>query len=187
MPWSSADIKALQKIEGSDQYSSTRKLIQDLDEVLISFEAAEREKIIAARDLSLLVHIEQQDRPDGQPYVNHPLKVALNVARKFGFTSSDAIAASLLHDSVEDQPDRLLELLQGVPSGMKNIEQEALRLIGEYSGAKVSDMVARLTNPDFKEMVVQARQAGDPRTTEGLTIEFYKAHFLEIMEKDLLS
>jgi len=178
------DPDALQAIARSDRYADTRELIRELDLVLEVLGEADRAEVCAARDLSLSAHFKQKNRPDGQPYVNHPLQVTLNVARKFNLFTCDALIAALLHDSVEDQPDRIVSLLGGSPDEVGNNESEAFRLIGEQFGGRVSEIVGRLTNPNFNEMVNQSQMEGDSRSDDELFIEFYKEHFLEIMDKD---
>ena len=41
-------------------------------------------------------------RTQGNPYIDHPIAVALMVRDTFGFTDAETIAAALLHDTVED-------------------------------------------------------------------------------------
>jgi len=45
-----------------------------------------------------------QQRDEGAPYIEHPLRVALIVAREMGRREPDLLAAALLHDVVEDSP-----------------------------------------------------------------------------------
>jgi (p)ppGpp synthase/HD superfamily hydrolase len=99
-------------------------------------------------------------------------------------TNGESLKAALLHDSVEDQPDVLIQLLGGNVSGGVNLQDEALRLIGERFGKRVSEMVAHLTNPDYREMALQAQMSGDPRGELELKSLLYKQHILDILERD---
>ncbi len=47
---------------------------------------------------------EGQTRSDGSPYINHPLRVTLNLTYAGGFDNdiNDVYAAAMLHDTVED-------------------------------------------------------------------------------------
>jgi hypothetical protein len=99
-------------------------------------------------------------------------------------TNGDALKAALLHAAVEHQPDTTIKFLGGAVSGGDNLQDEALRLIGERFGNRVSQMVAHLTNPDYREMALQAQLCGDPRGESELKRLFYKEHFLDILERD---
>lgn len=63
-----------------------------------------REKInevYEAYDIAEKIHRDQPPRETGEPYITHPLNVALNVLR-MGVYDSDTISAALLHDTIED-------------------------------------------------------------------------------------
>ncbi len=60
------------------------------------------EKIRAAYDLAVRVH-DGQFRQSGEPYVTHPISVAVSVV-ELGL-DTDAVCAALLHDTLEDCPD----------------------------------------------------------------------------------
>ncbi|MBI5877178.1 MAG: HD domain-containing protein [Chloroflexi bacterium] len=47
-----------------------------------------------------------QLRDEGAPFIEHPLRVALIVARELGRSDADLLAAALLHDVVEDSSVR---------------------------------------------------------------------------------
>ena len=170
----------------SERYTRTRDLLARLDSALDQLDlcAASRREIGAARDLSLCVHFNQPDRSDGQPYINHPVEVALTLITKFGFAKPEAIIAALLHDTIEDQAHRLVELLSGVVTPEAAAGEEALRLLRMRFGERVAEMVSRLTNPDFHAISLEAQLSGDPRTSTELTCHYYKEHFLEILEQD---
>ena len=52
-----------------------------------------------------------KNRASGIPYYTHPLKVALSLMKEFSFSDNVTIAASLLHDTVEDNDEITLEII----------------------------------------------------------------------------
>ncbi|MFH1052481.1 MAG: HD domain-containing protein [bacterium] len=51
-------------------------------------------------------------RKSGEPYYTHPLKVAISLLREFSVRDTASIAASLLHDTVEDVEGITIELIE---------------------------------------------------------------------------
>ena len=92
-----------------------------------------------------------QIRPDGRgtPYIVHPLEVATRAARWWPAIPTDAVAAALLHDTVEDQGAALIECAARDGSAVSD-PVEALR--GAF-GDVVATLVAALTS---------SKQAGTP-------------------------
>ena len=87
-----------------------------------------------------------------------------------------------MHDTVEDQAAGLIRALGGQPSA--DIRTQALSCIKNSFGARVSDVVALLTNPDFDEQAALAKSKGDPRDTSVIKQDLYKSHFLAILAED---
>ena len=87
-----------------EQYS---KITRDVDHfrglVWEKFDSDNREYIQSALLQMLELHKDQKDRPDGMPYVSHPLEVSKAIVQDFGVTDKDLVEAALLHDAVEDQ------------------------------------------------------------------------------------
>lgn len=73
--------------------------IEKLLSKLTYFNNEEKEKIIKAYNLASMVHNEQY-RKSGEPYITHPLSVAYILS--YFKVDSDTIAASLLHDVIEE-------------------------------------------------------------------------------------
>jgi (p)ppGpp synthase/HD superfamily hydrolase len=144
----------------------------------------ERTEVLAARELSIRAHYTQADRLDGQPYINHPLAVAITLMQTLGVRGPDSVKAALLHDCVEDQAVGVIRLLRGSITGHTEVRYEALRLIQWAFGRRVGEIVDRLTNPDFHELAIQAQLTGDARTVQQLTHHFYKEHVVSLVEKD---
>ena len=59
------------------------------------------DEVYEAYDIAEKIHRHQPPRETGEPYISHPLNVALNVLR-MGVYDPDTISAALLHDTVED-------------------------------------------------------------------------------------
>jgi (p)ppGpp synthase/HD superfamily hydrolase len=55
------------------------------------------------------LHLEQAPRPDGTPYIEHPLAVASQILEAMAHKDPDVVVAALLHDAVEDQTARLAQ------------------------------------------------------------------------------
>ena len=69
------------------------------------FDAATLKKIEDAYKFAAAYHREQRRR-SGEPYINHPVEVALILARDLRM-DEDSICSALLHDTVEDTPATL--------------------------------------------------------------------------------
>lgn len=85
------------------------------------------------------------------PYIVHPIRNALRVARfTEGHLSTrmihDLVIDSLLHDTVEDASDRVAQFYS--PGDAPEPDQSrALGLIAHHFGVDVADTVSRVTNP----------------------------------------
>jgi len=66
-----------------------------------SFPSSEKERISKALLVSKREH-EGQTRHSGEPYVIHPIRVALIFLEELGVKDADSVCALLLHDVVED-------------------------------------------------------------------------------------
>ena len=88
------------------------------------------------------------------PYVTHPIRNALRVLRLCSASMSAAeclhlASASLLHDTVEDAPRRVMSFYRECDIGLPEarVRECAHTLIGEVFGSRVQDTVWRVTNP----------------------------------------
>lgn len=85
----------------SDQ-NFVAKFLQDLPRVWGSF--ADHEALVRqACAIALHAHTGQVRKYSGEPYIGHPLAVALHLAKRFG--DPTLILAAILHDAVEDSTD----------------------------------------------------------------------------------
>lgn len=117
------------------------------------------------------VHLEQKPRPDGEPYLGHVFRVAERIALEYGSTSVEVILAAILHDTVEDQPEALINMLDvSTLSTTRSQREHALKCIAHAFGDEVSSLVGSLTNP-----------SGEYSTTEEKNAA-YVAHIAEIIQ-----
>lgn len=77
----------------------------------------------------------EQKRRSGEPYINHPVEVALILANDLRM-DADVVSAALLHDTVEDTPAT---------------KEQLIELFGE-TVADLVDGVTKLTNIDVNSM-----------------------------------
>ena len=165
-----------------DPYQRTRLLLGKLSGFISRpvFTAPVQGQILAARDLMLQAHFAQAPRPEGQPYINHPLEVALAVATDLGCERSEVVIAALLHDVVEDQAALAVSLLGGEATAEPR--RAALDALGRRFGERVAELVARLTNPDFARLAAAGTVSGE--TIAAAKNRLYKEHVLDIYAGD---
>jgi len=117
------------------------------------------ENVIEALSLAAFAHDGAQrkeprhgsEHPD--PYIIHPLRNALRIQRWYAGWHSpllpEMVCSALLHDTVEDAADRVIEfygdtfLLHGTTP-----REVALNALSRQFGNTISSTVMRLTNPD---------------------------------------
>jgi len=131
-----------------------------------------RGKIEKAINLAIEIHKDQKPRPDG-PYVNHILRVANRIIEEYGIKDPELVMAALLHDSVEDQANKLASLLPNDLT-MESDRAAALLFIRNEFGERVEKIVFKLSNPE--------------REPEGSSAEerniIYKEHVKEAIEDE---
>lgn len=77
------------------------------------------------------------------PYIVHPLRNVLRLVR-LGCADTDVLAATALHDTVEDQPENVVKVLGAAHDPSTD---NALMLIGRHVGDETARLVAAVTNP----------------------------------------
>jgi (p)ppGpp synthase/HD superfamily hydrolase len=97
------------------------------------------ERAKAERALTLAADLHHDDRRQDEPFLNHPLRVALRIICHYHVLDADVICAALLHDTVEDHADRLST--DGRPG--------ALQVLADQFGPRVAALVAAVTNPTY--------------------------------------
>jgi len=98
---------------------------------------ADREK--ADKALHLAGHLHERDERQREPYINHPLRVALRIICHYAVRDADITCAALLHDAVEDHADDLAA--NGRPG--------AFGVLAAEFGARVAGLVEAVTNPVY--------------------------------------
>ena len=123
----------------------------------ISFATADVNRIFDALELMVKLHGKQKARPDGTPYIEHPLAVASQVLEAMANKDPDVVVAALLHDAVEDQADQLMHHVSVSPAREgEEKTQLALDAIEERTqSARVRRLISGLTNPDFDTLLEQ--------------------------------
>jgi len=106
---------------------------------IASFPAADRLRIERALEAAGRLHA--GDRRQREPYANHLLRVATRIIVYYQVRDADVICAALLHDAVEDHASDL------VPGGG---QRDALDTVAARFGERVADLVAAVTNPEFR-------------------------------------
>lgn len=142
--------------------NSFKALIED------KFKGDDLFKINKALDLMLEIHLPQNDRSDGNPYVKHPLEVAEKVINISDKLTPDLVVSALLHDSVEDMPEVLFakranrkfpdrnfkfKISEDIKKNYFSIFKDwAFREIDSSFGPKVLYYIQNLTNHDFDSL-----------------------------------
>jgi hypothetical protein len=106
---------------------------------LVRFRPADQDRVEQALTLASQLHV--ADRRQSEPYLNHPLRVAIRVISHYRAGDPDLACAALLHDAVEDHAD---ELAPGCG------QPEALAALAAQFGDRVADVVAAVTNPAWQ-------------------------------------
>lgn len=163
--------------EANPDHDSSEKL-RVFQEQISHFSTDEKTNILRALDLTRQAH-ESQKRPDG-PYWEHPLRVAGAVLAVSG--NANLVTASLLHDIVEDQSVRLLEILSLPLDPKVSPEEQAVKAILNLFGARVAQLVSSLTNPDFGTILNE--QGVDKKSPEydEKYISLYVQHVKDIVQ-----
>ena len=154
--------EALQRLDAHPKYEATRALLKDFGALVDTSKLSEVEAIEEALKLSIVLHIDQADRPDGTQYIEHPLSVAVMLLKYSVAPTQEELVSALLHDSVEDQEAKLVSLVgAGVTDGSSALEK--------LFGAKVADTVSLLTHTgkDYAEEVKKVFT-----TEESLRVKF---------------
>lgn len=118
------------------------------------FSEDDQKEIYDALMLMFTLHIYQEDRRDGALYASHPLSVSMKILDMSFPPDKDLVIAALLHDSVEDQSDKLSSLLEDKTEELTEGQRASLFIKKKY-GQRVKDIVESLSNPDFDSMLAK--------------------------------
>lgn len=122
-----------------------------------AFAPADGARILAALELMVELHLEQAPRPDGTPYIEHPLAVTSQVLEAMADIDPEVVVAALLHDAVEDRSARLAQQVRERPARVGKAAAELARdaIEERTQSARVRSLISGLTNPDFDMLVEQ--------------------------------
>ncbi|OZF45390.1 HD domain-containing protein [Rhodococcus sp. 14-1411-2a] len=137
-------------------YRATK--LKDMDSAALVFaimheidaDRAARTQLGNALELATAAHLSQKRFGRAaypvDPYIVHPLRNVLRLIR-LGCTDTDVLAATALHDTVEDQQREIVSILDESRLSDESDQQAALDLITEHFNAETSRLVAAVTNP----------------------------------------
>jgi hypothetical protein len=104
---------------------------------IAAFRAADRGRVMDA--LALASRLHAADRRQREPYVNHLLRVTIRIISRYRVADPDVACAALLHDAVEGHAADI------APAG----RQAALEVLAGRFSARIADLVAAVTNPEW--------------------------------------
>lgn len=131
------------------------------------------ERLLDAFDLADFAHSGQtRATATGRtPYLLHPLRVFFRL-QSWGVTDKVTLIAALLHDVVEDAPEKVIEHLGYTPQS-DDIRHEALMAISLHFGPSVATVLDGLTNRPGIPYVDHVTDAvTDPRVLAGKLADF---------------
>lgn len=144
---------------------------------------------------------EDQVQPDGKPYIEHPVEVAEVVIDKFKIYDKNLVIAALLHDSLEDQSERLfasyveknnffidtyniLNLQSFVNKFSEEIREVAFLEIKDNFGSPIAEKVRRLSKPDFGLLIDSYDGDISPEKKQTIKNKMYKDYFQSLLDLD---
>lgn len=92
--------------------------------------------------------LHQYDARSTEPYINHPLRVALRVIVHYGQHDTNLVNACLFHDCVEDHARELAPDLPPVTEELL-VREAAKGMLALLSNEQVADLVSEVTNPIY--------------------------------------
>jgi len=164
----------------------TREIVCQFESLVRSLVPApsEQDRILDALAAMICIHQSQKARPDGTPYVSHPLEVALFVLQRFGQSDPDLLIAGLLHDSVEDRADKLVAPCLAVNLSAQELRQPALRALEHRFGKRVANLVGLLATRHSDRPSGSHPSHLHSADQEAEKNRIYLAHFQSLWEGD---
>lgn len=138
-----------------------------------------KELYIKAIEYASLLHAGQtrMARPGSSrtPYIEHPLRNTIR-AYRWGVRDSDVLSATVLHDVVEDQINKITGY--SVSTTDQSVQQRTLALgvLAEEFSPEVSDIVRSVTNP-----IEQVPKNLSPQERADYKIKCYKDHLISVL------
>jgi (p)ppGpp synthase/HD superfamily hydrolase len=154
-------------ISGTHSTAYLQQVSTFQEQLHTAFPPTDTARILEALELMVELHIDQAPRPDGTPYIEHPLAIASQVLEAMAQKDADLVVAALLHDAVEDQMAKLAQKVtqRQVREG-ETEEQLALDAIEWLThSSRVRRIISGLNNPDFDVML--EKKGVKKRTDDG--------------------
>jgi len=165
----------------TEQFKETTEILNNFSKKVIEkFSSEDQNKIYDALMLMYTMHIYQEDRTDGTPYLIHTLGVAKKVLEMSTNPDKDLVISALLHDSVEDQSDKMSSLSKDKDIG--NETETSLKVLEEIYGKKVSETISQLSNPDFNSILEKEGVTKDDPNYQKEKNKLYAEHVKEAIE-----
>jgi len=152
-----------------------------IERVSPKFHEKDLREIYDALLLMMTLHIDQKDRLEGTPYVSHPLFVAHRVIEMQGTPDKEVLISAILHDSVEDQADKLAEFAGEEGKGLSEIDAAYIEIENKY-GKRVSETLSKLSNPDFDAILAEQGITKEMPNYAEMKNTLYKDHVAEAIE-----
>jgi (p)ppGpp synthase/HD superfamily hydrolase len=136
-------------------------------------------RVQKALDVAQKAHAEQK-RGD-EAYINHILR-ATAFLLETGAADANSVCSILLHDSVEDQAEKLVEMSGGATQN-ENVREAAFAYLEREFGSRVRDNVFAATNPEKK---VEYPEDLSPDEIDSIKISEYTRHLKEVIEDPIV-
>lgn len=144
------------KLKDMDSAALVFAILHEIDAVHI-----DRTQLCNAMELATAAHLSQKRIGRAaypvDPYIVHPLRNVLRLIR-LGCTDNDVLAATALHDTVEDQPREIVSISDESRLSDESNQQAALDLITEHFNTETSRLVAAVTNPSTDAVLSKAEK-----------------------------
>lgn len=126
-------------------------LLFELNSVTARMSEEDARMVTSAAELATYLHRNQRrsvrDDMPAVPYIEHPLRNALRLAR-WGSRDAELMSIALLHDVIEDCARDLCEMhgINTMFDSTRTAQIESVKILGNLYGYRISEGVAMLTN-----------------------------------------
>lgn len=155
-------------VEGNWGIPGLRRMLMAL---LTRLDEADQSAVLRAERIASWLHAADL-RSGDRPYVSHLLRVTIRIAYYYHVRDVDVLCAALLHDSVEDHPDRLADFATDDERG-KGAREAAYTVLGRAFSPRMAGLVRAVTNPETEPALPLAQRQ-----------ELYRAHVPESLERE---
>lgn len=147
------DLREITEISETDGYALIERLSYEIE----TTDWSDEDKQLVFQALEDALRIHEGDTQGTRPFIVHPLRVAIRIMSKDHFNvrdRPDLIIAALLHDSVEDHPERWLPELGDV-SDFKQSDygQPAIYDLQQRALDAISERYDKADDPEFGKRI----------------------------------